>query len=154
MKALSILQPWAWLIIRPDIVGDAARAEAYRWGQIKDVENRTWAPHYRGRLLVHAGKTYGPKIHAEYADAISDMFKIVLPAFNEMRRGGVIGDVELTGFTKDSPSNWAAVDQYHFQLRDARPRPFVPYKGQLGFFEISDKDLEAAAGADLFGSAR
>ncbi|MNQ62267.1 ASCH domain protein [compost metagenome] len=40
MKALSIRQPWAWLIIHGG----------------KDVENRSWHTKHRGRFLVHAAK--------------------------------------------------------------------------------------------------
>ena len=42
MKALSIRQPWAWLIV----------------AGYKDVENRTWATDFRGRIYVHAGQRY------------------------------------------------------------------------------------------------
>ena len=45
MKALSICQPYASLIVLPD---DHDRA--------KRVENRTWSTYYRGKLLIHAGK--------------------------------------------------------------------------------------------------
>ena len=38
MKALSIRQPWAWLILHGG----------------KDIENRTWATKLRGRVLIHA----------------------------------------------------------------------------------------------------
>lgn len=40
MKALTVRQPWASLII----------------AGVKDVENRTWRTSYRGRLLIHAGR--------------------------------------------------------------------------------------------------
>ncbi|WP_206002040.1 ASCH domain-containing protein [Paraburkholderia aromaticivorans] len=39
MKALSIRQPWAWLIVKGH----------------KDIENRTWSTRFRGRVLIHAG---------------------------------------------------------------------------------------------------
>ena len=42
MKALTIHQPYAHLIVTGD----------------KLVENRTWATHYRGPLLIHAGKSH------------------------------------------------------------------------------------------------
>ena len=58
MKALSIRQPWAWLIVRPDVADQATRAQLRTWRCIKDVENRTWSTGFRGRFLVHAGKTY------------------------------------------------------------------------------------------------
>jgi len=38
MKALSVRQPWAWLIVN-----------AY-----KDIENRDWATKLRGRIWIHA----------------------------------------------------------------------------------------------------
>jgi hypothetical protein len=42
MKALSIKQPWASLIIEGT----------------KKIENRTWKTNYRGRILVHASKNW------------------------------------------------------------------------------------------------
>ena len=41
MKALTICQPYAELIMRGE----------------KVIENRTWPTSYRGRLLIHAGKS-------------------------------------------------------------------------------------------------
>lgn len=41
MKAISILQPWASLILSGE----------------KRIENRTWATAYRGPLVIHAGKS-------------------------------------------------------------------------------------------------
>ncbi len=38
--ALSLRQPWAWLVVSGH----------------KDVENRVWRAAYRGPLLIHAGK--------------------------------------------------------------------------------------------------
>jgi hypothetical protein len=39
LKAISIRQPWAWLIVNG----------------YKDVENRIWAANVRGRVLIHVG---------------------------------------------------------------------------------------------------
>lgn len=44
IPALSIRQPWAWLIVNNH----------------KPVENRSWPTSFRGRFLVHAGKTRDP----------------------------------------------------------------------------------------------
>lgn len=142
MKALSVLQPWAWLILRPDIVGDAQRLEAYRRGVIKDVENRTWSSNYRGRILVHAGKSYTPTTHAEYSEGIEEMFGIKLPHYVEVPRGGIVGEVLLTSCGRHSASRWAVDDSYHWSLENARPRPFVPWRGQLGLFEVDEAELE------------
>src|SRR5215472_1457845 len=45
MKALSVRQPWAWLIVNG----------------YKPVENRNWLTKFRGRLLIHAGQRFDPK---------------------------------------------------------------------------------------------
>jgi hypothetical protein len=42
MKALSIRQPWAELIMRG----------------IKDVENRSWCTEHRDTLAIHAARTF------------------------------------------------------------------------------------------------
>ena len=44
MKALSIRQPWAELIV----------------AGLKDIENRTWRTDYRGPVLIHAGMKIEP----------------------------------------------------------------------------------------------
>ena len=41
MKAISVKQPWASLII----------------SGIKDIENRKWKTNYRGRVLIHASNS-------------------------------------------------------------------------------------------------
>jgi len=45
MKALSIRQPWAWLLVEG----------------FKDIENRTWKTNYRGSFLIHASKQFDTK---------------------------------------------------------------------------------------------
>ena len=32
---------------------------------LKDIENRTWAPNYKGRILIHASSTKVPKNFAD-----------------------------------------------------------------------------------------
>lgn len=44
MKAITICQPYAWLITRPET--DPRH---------KRVENRTWSTDYRGPIAIHAG---------------------------------------------------------------------------------------------------
>ncbi len=61
MKAISIHQPWASLIT----LGE------------KRFETRSWRPHYRGRILIHASKTFS---HAEQDLCHQEPFKSVLKA--------------------------------------------------------------------------
>ncbi len=46
MKAITVCQPFAWLITLPE--NDPRN---------KRVENREWYTHYRGPILIHAGKS-------------------------------------------------------------------------------------------------
>lgn len=139
MKAISIRQPWAWLIVRPDLTGDA-RLEAIFASELKDIENRTWPTKFRGRVLVHASKGM---TRAEYEDAQDPLWasggpKIELPPFDQLQRGGIIGAVTIDAciHPADRTSRWHAQDQFGFHLVDARPVPFVACKGALGFFDV------------------
>lgn len=50
-------------------------------------------------------------------------------------RGGVVGVAEVTNCVTESESPWF-FGEYGFVLDNAQPLPFMPCKGQLGFFEI------------------
>lgn len=146
MKALSILQPWAWLIVRPDITDQAQRAEARRYQRIKDVENRNWPTSFRGRFLIHAGKTYARRTHDEHALKLGDDWcGIALPQYEQMQLGGIIGSVELVDCVTHHESPWADDGAFKFVLKDARPEPFRPYRGQLGFFDVPNEETAPAA---------
>ena len=112
MKALSIMQPWAWLIVAGH----------------KDIENRTWPTSYRGPVLIHAGKRMDP----EYADGHDwDWPDIERPCDFDM--GGIVGEAEIVGCVTSSSSRWFQ-GTYGFVIRNARPLPFQPCRGMLGFF--------------------
>ena len=121
-KAISIRQPWAWLIVNG----------------YKDIENRSWPTRLRGEVLVHASKGM---TRAEYDDvdlmlALDERLQYIrLPAFEQMERGGIVGRVTITGCITASRSAWF-FGKYGFELRDAKPLPFAPLKGALGFFEV------------------
>jgi hypothetical protein len=125
MKALSIRQPWAWLIIHGG----------------KDIENRTWHTKLRGRFLVHASKGM---TRAEYVDALEVVVRSAhidvlrnFPMFDDLQRGGIIGSVELVDSVDTSDSPWY-MGQKGFVLRDPQPLQFVPLKGKLNFFPVPE----------------
>lgn len=126
MKALSIRQPWAWLIVNGH----------------KDIENRSWPTRYRGPVLIHAAKGM---TRTEYHDVGMFCFRwgVPLPAFGELERGGIVGQATVTGCSDNSLSPWF-FGKFGFDLADAKPLPFMPCKGQLGFFEV--EYLEVANG--------
>jgi hypothetical protein len=129
MKALSIRQPWAWLILNAG----------------KDIENRDWPTHFRGRFLIHASKGM---THDEYEGGLDTLYEIDkrlhLPPFEILERGGIVGTAVLVDCVRKSESPWF-FGEYGFELRDAFPLPFRPFKGALGFFEVPDAEQHASS---------
>lgn len=128
--ALSIMQPWAWLIVNGH----------------KDVENRTWKRDFRGRIAVHAGLRMDIDAMRDLIRGIHPVTGEALPAalidsivyadiWGDFHRGGIVGEVTITGCSDDVDSLWF-VGPYGFTLADARPLPFRPLKGALGFFKV------------------
>lgn len=118
MKALSIRQPWAWLIVTGH----------------KDVENRTWPTSFRGEFLIHAGKAFD---YEGYEWVVSEM-GLVLPEPARFERGGIVGEAEMIDCVTRHDSAWF-FGPYGFAIRNARPRRFLPMRGKLGFFEVEAK---------------
>ena len=121
MIALSIRQPWAWLIVNG----------------FKDIENRDWSTGRRGRFLVHAGKGMTRDEYDGCLDTIdyTGRTDIALPAFDALERGGIVGSAVLLDCVSKSESKWF-FGRYGFVLAEGKPLPFVPLKGQLGFFKV------------------
>jgi hypothetical protein len=122
MRALSILQPWAWLI-----------CEGY-----KPIENRSWYSSYRGPFAIHAGKRWGLE-QAHDLESIARAFPhIPLPNAREFERGGVVGTAVMTDCVSESRSEWFC-GRYGFVFADAEPHLFVPWRGMLSWFDIPDQ---------------
>lgn len=111
--ALSIRQPWAWLILHAG----------------KDIENRDWPTKRRGRFLIHAAKGMTAQEYDNALDVVG-----WLPEPEELLRGGIVGSAEIVDCVTVSNSPWF-FGRYGFVLRNPTPLPFRPLKGQLGFFE-------------------
>ncbi|MEP9378434.1 ASCH domain-containing protein [Aquabacter sp. CN5-332] len=117
MKAFSIIQPWAWLIVNGH----------------KDVENRKWKPwnpglHFRGEVLIHAGKKFNEDA---LAFVRGNFPQIVLP--ETFDRGGIVGKAVIIDAVTEHESPWF-FGPYAFVLTRGEPLPFLPCKGALGFF--------------------
>lgn len=141
MLAISIRQPWAWLIVRPDLEGDA-RTAAIAAGTIKQIENRTWATRHRGPTLIHAAKGM---TRGEYEDVLDFLLLSprlhhvahALPDFDKLPRGGIVGSTNVFDCVAVSDSPWFFGPK-GFVLRDTRPLPFQPLIGSLGFFAVPE----------------
>lgn len=135
MKALSVRQPWAWLLAAGH----------------KDIENRTRRTSYRGPLLIHAAKGMTAREYEEAFQFVLDTGGMELmhamPGYRELERGGIVGVADLFDCVPPSrrASLWHVDGCYGFAVRNARPLPFVPYTGRLGIFDVPDDVIAAAA---------
>ncbi|HJT87971.1 MAG TPA: ASCH domain-containing protein [Bryobacteraceae bacterium] len=88
MKVLTIRQPWAWLIVNG----------------YKDIENRSWATHYRGPLLIQASASLPSRKDLEGARAFARKRGVVVP--EDLETGGIIGLAFLDRCVSKSRSKW------------------------------------------------
>ncbi len=79
MKVISLLQPWATLVV----LGH------------KKIETRSWQTPYRGRLLIHASAGKAGKAFAEI-----ETIKRFLPHFKALPFGAVIGEAQLVDMVR------------------------------------------------------
>ena len=114
-KAISIRQPWAWLIVNG----------------YKDIENRTWQTKYTGKILIHASK----KIDYKAYEWVKNKFDIKIPNPKDLLVGGIVGKVNVVNCTTISSSKWF-IGPYGFVLDYPETLPFMPCKGKLGLFNI------------------
>ena len=132
MRALSVMQPWAALIV----VG------------AKRIETRSWRTCFRGRIAVHASS----RLPADYDDLIRrEPFRSALlnSPWNRLPRGVLLGTIELLdcvrvedidttedmerAFGDFAPGRWA------WLLADPRPLPcLAAVRGWPGVFEIDE----------------
>ncbi len=118
LRAISIRQPWAHAILH---LG-------------KNVENRPWRTHYRGRILIQASL----KVEREEA------LKLKLDP-DELPTGVIVGSVEIFCCVDNSKSKWADPGMWHWLLKDRRilTKP-ITFKGALGFIRVPKRLLKGA----------
>jgi hypothetical protein len=124
MMALSIRQPWAWLIVQGH----------------KPVENRTWSTRCRGPILIHASKGMTNDEYEFVGDVLETIpelraLGIILPDRKLIERGGIVGIANITDCVTDCESPFFS-GPFGFVLDRVAPLPFVPVKGMLGFFDV------------------
>ena len=130
MKALSLRQPWANLIVQ---------------GQ-KDIEIRTWKTKFRGQFLIHASKGVDKEI-------------VRIHKVDPSPSGCIVGIAELVdvkiyeccldfNYEKHRHMNIVcpieSLPIYGFILKNIKPIRPISFRGMLNFFEtgIQEKDLE------------
>ena len=132
MKALSVRQPWAWLIVNGH----------------KDIENRTWATAFRGRVYVHAGVTldYGA-LEGDPAYRVLDGWirSRLHPSdgaqwtmdFSTAWLGAIVGEVDIVDCVTRSASPWFEGPYGYILANPVAYAAPVPYRGRLGFFDVT-----------------
>jgi hypothetical protein len=53
-----------------------------------------------------------------------------------MHLGGIVGSATITDCVQEHPSPWKILGSWGFVLAQQRVREFVPYRGQLGIFQV------------------
>jgi hypothetical protein len=122
MRALSIKQPWAWLILHAG----------------KDIENRNWQPRnpalrFRGTCLIHAGIAVQP-ISDELRAWVKQTSGVDLPRSDDLPRGGIVGQVDVIDVVRASSSPWFE-GPYGLVFANAKSLRFAACRGRLGIFE-------------------
>jgi hypothetical protein len=128
MKALSMLQPWAELILQ---------------GR-KTIETRTWRTAHRGAFVIHAAW------HVE--TAIAKLYGIEAES---LISGALVGTAEIIEIIEFDEESWPALQSEHLVpdenangragWRLANARRFtnpIPYRGLPGLFPLETAVIE------------
>ena len=122
MKALTLKQPWAELILQKK----------------KKIELRKWNTNFRGEFFIHSSK-------------IPDAKNMKKFGFENLPNGFVVGKANLLevkkyendkDFMRDKYLNLATKDfgRYGFVLKNVKRVKPIPAKGQLNFWEFEGKE--------------
>jgi hypothetical protein len=115
LRALSIRQPWASLIL----------------SGAKRIENRSRPTHFRGRVFIHASLSQADR---EFFSA----------GFDTLPRGAIIGSVEIIDCKplSEVANEPYAEGPWCWILADARAIDPVPCKGMLSFWQVPAEVLK------------
>lgn len=133
MKAITICQPYAWLITAGE----------------KPVENRTWSTRHRGPLATHAGKSrrWLDEEDVERAHAVGDPLVF----------GAIVATCDLVDCVRINDIECGSLDARYPQLANRahcfgpwcwvlanvrRPDTPVPWRGAQGLFEVPDRVMQ------------
>ncbi|MCI5070136.1 ASCH domain-containing protein [Acidovorax sp.] len=128
-KAISIRQPWAWLITMG----------------YKPVENRTWETLWRGPVAIHASQMmtrddYDACVLFLLSHPALRHIVDALPTPQDLQRGGIVGKAHLVACSRAHESPFFTGPFGHV-LQGAEPAPFQPCKGALGYFKLPQGTL-------------
>jgi hypothetical protein len=153
VKALTLRQPWAWMIATGIVRADGVTVR-------KTIENRRWNTSFRGQFLIHAAKGMTRGEYDEAIEWIADEIELgtgdralAFPRPDKLKRSGIVGLATLVDVIPPCKPDlfggckhlWHMPEQYGFILEDIKPLPFVAMNGALGFHNVPDDVLRAIA---------
>ena len=115
LPALSVRQPWAWLIV----------------SGLKDIENRPRRTRHRGPLLIHAGLSLDSYTE-ENIEWLKKKYDVHIPL--ELDTGGIVGVVDVIDCVESHGSKWFNEGNFGWVLANPRQLDFRECKGALGVF--------------------
>jgi hypothetical protein len=125
MKALSIRQPWAWLVVNG-------------W---KNIENRECRFKHRGPLLIHAAAWMTDADYEAcriFVDGICD--DLAMPAPADLPRGGIVGEVVVLDCVDRHPSPWFT-GPWGLVMDEAVQCDLIKWRGMPGLFDVPCESL-------------
>lgn len=141
VKSLSIRQPWAWLICHPEVLR-ACKLPA------KIIENREWAPGYRGPLYIHSGSAVDANLFNSESGKLERWYwerkfgsagKVLHTAMPQHKdnypRRAIVGQAQLIDVLTESRDPWF-VGPYGLLLANAMAIQPIGYPGQLRLFDV------------------
>jgi len=94
--ALSLWQPWAWLVVSGH----------------KLIENRPWHTNIRGTILIHASNHFDVQAYLHMTDFPENYVPEAIKAMNEhiesirLSQGAIVGQVDIIDCVTESKSPW------------------------------------------------
>ena len=119
MKALTVRQPWASLIVSGE----------------KDIENRSQPTAYRGPVYIHAGQTVDTGALRELAAMMAEQGQVL--NLLDFPTGAIIGRAWLADCVTKHKSEWFEGPYGWVLTRPYSLRKPIPVKGKLGLWEYA-----------------
>ena len=133
MKVISLIQPWASLVVKG----------------FKNVENRSWQTWVRGEIGIAASAR---KSEDEWINAVMTIKHIyrhdyyefaesrligMVGEFDDLPRGAILGTAEIAACQRERTSPWHFDGNWGFYLENAQEfKEPIPAKGKLGFWDF------------------
>lgn len=132
MRALTLIQPWATLVI----LGE------------KQIETRCWSTNIRGKIAIHAGKKIDKKVFNDpiykevlekYGITQKNIITSAIIGFCEIDDVKPTEELDLIISEKERVFGDYSPERYGWILKNIEPiEPIKNVKGMLGFWNFKD----------------